>query len=99
MILNTTEDKKIIPIDGGILYNGEWQMINMTNIIVEQLDEEDADPSDAGWIIGKLKSGERFWFTWNLTINYDVVTGVWIYDEITLTEITDHDAYMTRLFY
>ncbi len=95
VVFSTDEAKKISPIDGGIFYNDKWQMFNMTNIVVEQGDDE----GDLGWIIGHLKSGERFWFTWNLTINSDVVTGAWVYDGEILTEMTDYKAYMTRLFF
>jgi len=70
-------------------------MINMTGIEVEQYD----DKGDSGWIIGNLKSGEKFWFTWNLTINNDVVTETFVYDGKTLTAMSDYKAYMTRLFF
>lgn len=95
VVFSTDENKKVIPIDGGIFYNDKWQMFNMTNVTVEQGDDE----GDLGWFIGNLKSEERFWFTWNLTINSDVVTAAWVYDEKTLTEMTDYKAYMTRLFF
>lgn len=95
VIFSTDENKNVIPIDGGIFYNDKWQMFNITNVTVEQLHDE----GDLGWFIGNLKSGEQFWFTWNLTINSDVVTGTWVYDGEILTEMTDYKAYMTRLFF
>jgi len=85
----------VITKDGGVWYNSEWRIINMTGIEVEQYD----DKGDKGWIIGNLKSGEKFWFTWNLTINNDVVTETFVYDGKTLTAMSDYKAYMTRLFF
>lgn len=95
VVFSTDENKKVIPIDGGIFYNDKWQMFNMTSVAVEQWNDE----ADGAWIIGNLKSEERFWFTWNLTINSDVVTAAYVYDGETLTELADYEAYMTRLFF
>lgn len=94
-VFGLDDQSNVIVRDGGIMYNSEWQMINKTDIEVEQYYEN----GEAGWIIGNLQSGEQFWFTWNLTINSDVVTETFVYDGETLTHFPDYKAYMTRLFF
>lgn len=94
-VFGLDDQSNVIAKDGGILYNSEWHMINKTGIQVEQYD----DKGNSGWIIGELNSGEKFWFTWNLTINSNVVTESFVYDGETLTSMADYKAYMTRLFF
>lgn len=94
-VFGLDEQSNVFPIDGGILYNSEWNIINKTNVTVEQYD----DKGNSGRIIGTLNSGEIFWFTWNLTINSDVVTESFVYDGETLTSMSDYKTYMTRLFF
>jgi len=95
VVFETDEDKKVFFKDAGIWYNDRWQIVNSTSVEVQQLHDE----GNIGWFIGNLETGEQFWFTWNLEINDNVVTGTWVYDGITLTEMTDYKAYMTRLFF
>ncbi len=95
VVFSTDENKKVIPINGGIFYNDKWKMFNMTSVTVEQWNDE----ADGAWIIGNLKSEEQFWMVWDLTHNSNVVTAAYVYDGEILTELTDYEAYMTRLFF
>lgn len=95
IVFETNEDKRVIPIDGGVLYNDKWVMLNMTEITVEQLN----DDGDIGSFIGKLVTGDKFWFTWNIITNSNIITSVWVYDGITVREFTDNDTYMKKLFF
>ena len=87
---------QIIPIDGGVYYNSEWRIFNMTDVIVRQFDD-----GKIVWIEeGTLEnSDEQFWFTWNLSIpDTGYVTVVYIYDGEILTELSDYNTYKNRLF-
>lgn len=82
--------------DGGVLYNSEWHMINMTaNVEIEQYD----GGGNLGWIIGELDSGEDVWFSWNLIVNNNTIAAAFVYDGETLTEFTYYEAYLKRLFF
>lgn len=95
-VFGLDDQSNIITRDGGVLYDSEWHMINMTaNVEVEQYD----DSGNRGWIIGELESGEQFWFTWNLNINNNVVTETFVYDGEILTHFPDYGAYLKRLFF
>lgn len=90
------EKYNIAPITGGVMYKEEYQMFNMTDIIIRELGET----GDIVWIEdGKLNdSNNLFWFTWNLTsINTNIMTGVWVWDGEKLIQEIDPNTYWGKL--
>lgn len=95
-VLQLDNQSNVTIKDGGVLYDSEWHMMNMTaNIEVEQYD----DVGNLGWIIGELDSGEQVWFSWNLIVSNNTVAAAFVYDGETLTEFTYYKAYLKRLFF
>ncbi len=95
-VFGLDEQSNVFVRDGGVLYDSEWRMMNMTaNVEVEQYDYG----GNIGWIIGELDSGESVWFSWNLIITNGTVASAFVYDGETLTEFTYYEAYLKKLFF
>lgn len=95
-VFGLDDQSNVIVRDGGVLYDSEWHMINMTASVEVEQDNNDGN---LGWIIGELDSGEAVWFTWNLIISNNTIAAAFVYDGETLTEFTYYEAYLKRLFF
>ena len=97
------EDKQVIVVDGGILYNDTWSFIDLETVNVVMTDPATTtspikDEFDSAWIVGSLESEERFWLTYTIVNGSVYTTGVFVYDGETLQE--DYTVMnLSRLFY
>ena len=94
LVFGLDEDYNVTPMNGGVNYAGQWQIFNMTDVNVRQLD----DKGEVVWLEdGKLENSEtKFWFTWNLEDSK--LTGVWLYDDGNLVDKIDNSTNLSRFF-